>query len=117
MWKSYRDLEVWKKGIQLVKKVYLLSKKYPQEEIYGLTSQVRRAAVSIPSNIAEGQARKSANDLRRFLNISRGSVAEVDTQMVIAEELDFISQEELDDIYQDIVVIFKMLEGLSQSLD
>jgi len=116
MWKNYRDLEVWKKAIQLVKKVYLLSQKYPKEEIYGLTSQLRRAAVSIPSNIAEGQARQSANEFKRFLNISKGSTAELDTQMVISKELDFITEEELDDIYTDIVEIFKMLEGLSNSI-
>ena len=116
MWKNYRDLDVWKKSIQLVKKIYLLSRKYPQEEIYGLTSQLRRAAVSIPSNIAEGQARQSVNDFKRFLNYSKGSAAEVDTQMVISKELDFITEKELDEIYKDICEILKMLEGLSNSI-
>ena len=117
MGKSYRDLKVWKKGIQLVKKVYTITKKYPQDELYGLTAQVRKAAISIPSNIAEGQARQSVKDFQRFLNISKGSSAEVDTQMVISKELEYISKEELDDIYGDILEILRMLQGLIDSLE
>src|SRR5436853_2320081 len=82
--KSYRDLLVWQKGIALVKSVYLLSQSFPADERFGLTSQMRRAAVSIPSNIAEGQARRTTKEFIHFISNSEGSIAEVDTHLVIA---------------------------------
>jgi four helix bundle protein len=89
MAKSFRDLVVWQKGIQLTVIVYQLSKAFPREEIYGLTSQMRRAAVSIPSNIAEGCGRLNTAEYRQFLGIAKGSNFELQTQLVIAGELGY----------------------------
>jgi len=86
---TYKDLIVWQKGIDLVMAVYKLTEKFPKTEIYGLTSQMRRAAISIPSNIAEGRRKNSPNDYRRFLLISFGSGAELETQIIIAKKLNF----------------------------
>ncbi|MCC6262505.1 MAG: four helix bundle protein, partial [Bryobacterales bacterium] len=93
--KSYRDLRVWQQGIQIVKEVYRLVKKLPKEETYALSDQLRRAAVSIPANIAEGQAKQHTRDYRRHLTIAKGSLAEVDTLFVIAGELGYIQQDEI----------------------
>ena len=87
---NYRDLLVWQKGIELAKLLYPLSAQFPQEEKFGLISQIRRAAVSIPSNIAEGQARHTTGEFVQFISHAEGSVAEVDTQLFLAVELDFI---------------------------
>jgi len=89
MAKSYRDLVVWQKGIQLTTLIYKLTKSFPREEIYGLTSQMRRAAVSIPSNIAEGAGRLNTPEYRQFLGVARASNFELQTQLVIARELEF----------------------------
>ena len=89
MAKSYRELLVWQKSIQLTLMVYQLSKAFPREEIYGLTSQMRRCAVSIPSNIAEGAGRLNTPEFRQFRGIARGSSVELQTQLTIAKELGF----------------------------
>lgn len=91
--RSYRDLTVWQKAIQLVAMVYGVTKAFPPEENFGLTNQMRRCAVSIPSNIAEGQGRSSSKDFERFLRISLGSLAELDTQMEISKRLGFVVNE------------------------
>ena len=82
--RSYQDLVAWQKAMDLVTKIYQVSHKFPREEIFALTSQLRRAAVSVPSNIAEGQGRNSTKEFRQFLAISLGSVAELETQLIIA---------------------------------
>ena len=87
--KTHKDLDVWKLSIQLVKDIYQLSSKFPSEEKFGLVAQIRRAVVSIPSNIPEGEARNSDKDYIRFLYISLGSLSEIETQLIIAEELGF----------------------------
>lgn len=92
---SYKDLIVWKKGIELVKEIYRIAKLLPKEETYALSDQMRRAAVSIPSNIAEGQKRNSKKDFVQFLSIAAGSVAELETQMTVCKEVGFVSDEEL----------------------
>lgn len=84
---SYKDLIVWQKSMDLVEEIYLLTTKFPKEEIYGLTSQMRRAAVSIPSNIAEGQLRKNLKEYLQFLRISSESAAELETQIMICKKL------------------------------
>lgn len=84
---------IWKKGIELVKQVYLLTGSFPAEERFGLISQLRRAAVSVPSNMAEGQARKSSAEFVQFLSIAQGSLAELETQLIISCELGFSNQE------------------------
>jgi four helix bundle protein len=89
MARSYRELLVWQKGIQLTVLVYQLSKAFPREDLYGLTSQMRRAAVSIPSNIAEGAGRLNTPEFRQFLGIARGSSFELQTHLTIAKELGF----------------------------
>jgi len=88
--KTHKDLEIWKEGIKLVTKIYKLTKDFPDEELYGLTSQMRRAAVSYPSNISEGAARNSNNEYIRFLYIALGSLSELETQIIISEKLNYI---------------------------
>jgi len=90
---DHKDLDVWKKGMDLVEKVYAMSRAFPDTERFGLTSQIRRAAVSIPSNIAEGAARKSDKELLQFLSIAIGSLAELETQYLIAIRLDFVKED------------------------
>jgi four helix bundle protein len=117
MIKSFRDLEVWQYGIRLVKKIYLVTAKFPKEETYGLMSQMRRSAVSIPSNIAEGKGRQTRNEYIRFLYIASGSIAELETQIVIAKELSYIDikmEEEL--IKEYLNPVTKMIKKLINSL-
>jgi four helix bundle protein len=90
---DHKDLDVWKKGMELVERVYSMSRAFPDSERYGLTSQIRRAAVSIPSNIAEGAARKSDKELLQFLSIAIGSLAELETQYLIAIRLGFLEKD------------------------
>ena len=87
MLKSYKELIVWQKSIKLVKEIYILTENFPKEEIYGLSNQMRRAAVSMPSNIAEGYSRKNIKEYLQFLHISYGSGAELETQLIIAKDL------------------------------
>ena len=114
---SYKDLIVWQKAMELVKEVYLVTKQFPKEEIYGLTNQLRRAAVSVPSNIAEGQARQGTAEFRNFLSIARGSLAEVETQLLIAQNLNYLSDSELKAILLIHAEVGKMLNGLLRSLE
>ncbi len=93
--KCHEDLEIWKKSIILVKEIYVITRNFPEEEKFVLISQMRRAAISIPSNIAEGAARKSRKEFANFLSISLGSLSELETQLIISKELDYI-----DDIAQ-----------------
>jgi len=113
---SYRDLIVWQKGIELVKKIYLITQKFPAEEKYGLVSQMRRAAISIPSNIAEGQARHTTGEFIQFISIAEGSTAELDTQIIVGIELNYISKEQVQDIFTLLTEIKKMLNTLRRKL-
>ena len=112
--KSHKDLDAWKGSIQLVKEVYALTKSFPVDERYGLTDQIRRAVVSVPSNIAEGAGRGSSPDFIRFLYISLGSLSEVETQLIIALELGYLStiEAELEKIQQ----IRNLINGLIRHL-
>ena len=112
--KSYKDLEVWKLSMSLVTEIYEITRSFPQEEKYGLTSQIRRASISIPSNIAEGASRKSTKEFIQFLYISNGSLSELETQIELAERLGFIDN--TDDIFDKIKPIRKMLINLIHSL-
>lgn len=87
----YKELIVWQKAILLVKEIYFLTTNFPRSEIYSLTNQMRRCAISIPSNIAEGSGRKSAKEYQQFLSISYGSALELETQIILAKELEFVS--------------------------
>jgi len=106
--RSYRELKVWQKGIELVKMVYRLTQSFPKSEIYGLASQMQRAAVSISSNIAEGQGRQHTGEFRQFLHIAIGSAAELDTQLVVAVELDYATAENAQPLFDLILEIRKM---------
>lgn len=114
--KSYRDLEVWKKSINLVKEIYKITSSFPKEEIYGLTAQLRRASISVPSNIAEGRSRESTKEYLRFIEISYSSIAELETQITIAYELNFINGKCLEKVLNGTSEIGRMLNGLSRSL-
>lgn len=114
---SYKELLVWQKSIQLVVEVYKLTKIFPKEEIYGLVSQMRRAAVSIPSNIAEGHDRNSDKEFSQFLCISRGSLAELETQVIIAQKLGYINQEQMTHVLNSSYEIGKMINGLLKKIN
>ena len=94
--RSYRDLELWQTSMELATLVYRLTQEFPREEVYGLTSQLRRAAVSIPSNIAEGQGRLNTGEFKQFLGVAKGSVCELQTQLEIARTLGFGNQKLID---------------------
>ena len=113
---SYTDLIVWQKGIELVKDVYHLVKRFPKHETYALSDQLRRSAVSIPSNIAERQARQHPAEFRQFLYMALGSLAEVDTQIIIAQQLGYINQADLQSIASKIVEIRKMSHAIIRKL-
>ncbi|SMC79668.1 four helix bundle protein [Chryseobacterium sp. YR221] len=113
---NFKDLLVWQKAIDFVTEIYKNTESFPKDEIYGLISQLRRAAVSIPSNIAEGNSRRSKLDYLQFLKISRGSCAEVETQLIISKKLNFLTEENYLKLNQDIIEISKMLNGLINSL-
>lgn len=106
---NFREIEFWKRSRQLAINIYIVTQKFPQSEIYGLTSQIRRSAVSIPSNIAEGASRSSKKDFSRFLEISIGSAHELETQIDIAHAVSFLDQIEFDKLHKEIVEIVKML--------
>ena len=114
--KDYKDLKVWKKGIEIVDKIYTLTAKFPKEELYGLTIQMRKASVSIPSNISEGFARGHTNEYRQFLRISLGSCAELDTQSIIANRRKYITKQELDDLSENLNHESRMLVNLIKTL-
>lgn len=113
---NFKELLVWQKSINFVTEIYELTNHFPKDEMYGLTSQIRRASISIPSNIAEGNSRRSVADYLQFLKIARGSCAEVETQLIIAQNLKFLSEEHYLKLNQDIIEISKMLNGLINSL-
>ncbi|WP_145283421.1 four helix bundle protein [Pirellulimonas nuda] len=113
---SYRDLKVWQAGIALSLDIYRATKQLPKEELYGLVSQMRRAAVSIPSNVAEGHARGSTPEFLRFLAIARGSLAELETQLIIATRLELLRQDSSNEILHKADELSRMLSGLRTSL-
>lgn len=108
----YKDLIVWQKSMELVKEVYFLVKKLPKEETYSLSDQMRRAVVSIPSNIAEGNGRKSQTEYARFLDIARGSQFEIETQLHICIMLNFLTEKDTKQAFALIEEIGKMLNAL-----
>ncbi len=112
---KHKKLKVWKLAMEFVIKIYELTEKFPTKEMYNLISQIRRSAVSIPSNIAEGSARSSSNERRRFYEISRSSLAELDTQLEIALDLTYCRQEDLDKISKQMNHLFASLSKLIKS--
>lgn len=113
---SYSDLTVWQKSIQLVEMIYVITKDFPKDELYALTNQIRRAAVSIPSNIAEGQQRNSTEQFCYFLSIAQGSKAEVETQVIIAKRLNYITENKEKELLKQLEEISKMLVALKKRL-
>ena len=110
--RGYRDLRVWQRSIDLLLSVYQLTRGFPKDEMYGLTSQMRRASVSIPSNIAEGQAKRSLPEFKRYLGIALGSLAELDTQSILAVRLNYIDPQQGTACEKDISEIRAMLFSL-----
>ncbi len=111
-YKTYKELDVWKKARAFVKEIYIITRDFPNEEKYGLMSQMRRCAVSIPSNIAEGYGRQFKKETLQFLHISRGSLYELETQIYIAYDLSFISEEKLNKLLADLEECRRLLSGL-----
>ncbi len=114
--KSYQDLHVWQKAIELVELVYQQTENFPKHQPYSLGQQIERSAVSVPSNIAEGRTRHSVRDFVYHLNIARGSLAELETQIIIAERLRFIDADPTKAIFARTSEVGKMLNGLKNSL-
>jgi len=114
--KNFKDLKIWQNGIELVKKVYQMTNSFPAKETYGIVSQMRRSCVSIPSNIAEGFMRKHNKEYKQFLHIALGSLAELETQVIISEELGFMKNEQSVNIQSTINELNKMTMGLIKCL-
>lgn len=110
--KTHKDLDVWKKSVSLVTSIYEVTKTFPNDEIYGLTNQIRRSSVSIPSNIAEGSARQGDKEFAHFLYISLGSLSELETQLIIANNLNYLSLKDYDSVITSLEEIRRMLLGL-----
>ena len=114
--KNFQDLRIWQVGIEVVKDIYILTKKFPKEELYGLTSQMRRSAISIPSNIAEGFRRYHNKEYKQFLYILLGSCAELETQIIIANELDYVNETNKTELIEKIKYICRMTVKLINKL-
>jgi four helix bundle protein len=116
MGESYKDLIAWRKAMGLVTEIYRATREFPRDELYGLTNQLRRAAVSVPSNIVEGQAHFSQKEFRHFLSHSRGSLAEIETQLAIAQNLNYLNPQQTQLLLNKAAELGKILNGLIASL-
>ena len=116
MLKNYKELKVWQKAYQLCLEIYKITKEFPKDEKYGLTSQIRRAAVSIPSNIAEGYGRKTTGEYIQSLSIAYGSNCELETQILLSGDLRFVGKEDLSRLQKEIGDVERMIKGLIKSL-
>lgn len=114
--KNFKELKMWQKGIEIVKDIYALTNRFTKEEMFGLTSQMRRSAISIPSNIAEGFKRSHNKEYKQFLHITLGSLAELETQLIIAKELGFIEENEMDNIVEKIDHVSRMVSSYAKKL-
>lgn len=113
---NFRELNIWKESMFLAKQIYELTKTFPESEKYGITSQINRSAVSIPSNIAEGSGRNSDGDFKRFLNIALGSAFELETQILLSIEFGFIEKQVVNSNLEKLISIQKMIRGFIKSL-
>ena len=113
---SYRDLVAWQVAVELVANVYRATEPFPKHELYGLTSQLRRAAVSVPSNVAEGQGRNSPGEFQQFLGHAKGSLMELETQLIIARNLKYLEQADLDALLKQSDRVSRLVSGLLRSL-
>ena len=109
---GYRDLQVWQRAMGLAEAVYSLTRKFPKDETYGLAAQLRRAAVSVPSNIAEGHGRNSKGEFHHFLGTSRGSLLEIETQVELSRRLGYITNKQCGDTLKETAEIGRMINGL-----
>jgi four helix bundle protein len=114
--RPHEKLDVWKKSVEMVTAVYEITKAFPSDEKFGLVSQIRRAGVSVPANIAEGAARQSSKEFCRFLSIAQGSASELETELLIAKNLGYLSSKDYERIYEEINVIARMIVGLSKTV-
>ncbi len=114
---NIKELKIWTKAMELTVEIYKATEKFPKEETYGLTSQIRRAAVSIPSNISEGAGRNSKNEFRQFLSVANGSSYELQTQVIIANQLNLLNDETTDALLSKIEEIQKMNYGFQKTLN
>ncbi|MFV0591392.1 MAG: four helix bundle protein [Draconibacterium sp.] len=114
--KNFKNLKVWKKGVDLVVDIYKYTENFPKEEMYGLTGQIKRSAISIPSNIAEGAGRNSDKDFNRFLDVALGSSFELETQLIIVNKLNFLNDERFNQLDNQLDEEQKMIIGLQKSL-
>lgn len=114
--RDFNNLDIWKRSHQLTIKIYRISQRFPREEIYGQTSQLRRAAVSIPTNIAEGCGRKSNSEFANFLNIAAGSASEVEYELLLAREVGYLTEDEYKGLYKEICEIRRMLNVYMKKL-
>ena len=114
---NYKELVVWQKAILLVTDIYKLTKTFPKEEIYGLSAQMQRAVVSIPSNIAEGNDRNSSKEFSQFLRIARGSLAELETQIIISEKLEYTNNDQVTPLLNNCYETGRMINGLLKKIN
>jgi four helix bundle protein len=114
--RAHKNLDVWKRSIELAKLIYRITSQFPSSEQFGLVSQMRRATVSVPTNLAEGAARSGKKEFLQFISIAQGSLSELDTQVELATELGFLDQKSYDDIQSELSVISKQLYGLARKL-
>jgi four helix bundle protein len=113
---SYRELIAWQKSVALVTEIYGATRQLPKEELYGLCSQIRRAAVSVPSNIAEGQGRRSTGEFKHFLGNAQGSLCELETQLIVASNLKYLSQKQANLLLEQCAEVGRILHGLQRAL-
>lgn len=114
--KTFRDLSIWQKAMNLVTNTYQITEKFPKEELFGLTSQIRRSAISLPSNIAEGYGRDSNKELLRFINIAIGSLFEFQTQIEIAKNINYLNENEFKNLYEETRELEAMIISFSKRL-
>ena len=115
--RTHHDLDVWKNAIQFVTLIYKDTESFPKSDLYGITNQIRRSAVSIPSNISEGAARTSVKEFSHFLSIALGSIAELETQLIISKNLDYLNESQFEKLISDLVSIRRMTLGLKKSIN
>ena len=113
---NFKNLKIWQLGIELIMEVYAISKQFPTEERYGLTTQVNRSALSVPSNIAEGSGRGTNKDFANFLSIAIGSLYELETQIIVARQLNFIKEEQFNKLSKMVNELEKMINGIRNNL-
>lgn len=115
--KNYKNLDVWKEARKLVSLIYVLTNEFPEDEKFGLTSQIKRAVISVPSNIAEGMGRNSSKETRQFFYIAKGSLYEIETQIYLALDLGFIQEKKAEQIFTQIITVRKLIIGFIKYLD